>query len=171
MVDEPPAPIERRRSRGAEYRIPLPGDVTLMPDEEIVKVGQFHPGIYWKGVAVFALAIVLLIRVFNLGVFILLVAGVMLALAYLTKHYLLLILTNRRLLIRTGILRMDTVQLSLERVESVELERTIMGQFLGYAAVVVTGTGSRVMAVPFVEEPQKFRQLIDQQIFSLQPKN
>ena len=156
---------------GADRRIPLPADVSILPDEKIIRVASFHWGIYWKGLVVLALAVFLLIYVRNLGVFMLIVASGMLGVAYLVKHYLLLILTNKRLLIRSGLIRMDTVQLALDRVESVELERTIPGMLMGYASVVITGTGSRVMAVPFVDQAHQFRRLTDERIYAEQHKD
>lgn len=147
-------------------RIPLPNDVSILPGEKIVKIARFHWGIYWKGLVVMAFAVLLLLTVRNLGIFMVLVAGGMLGVAYMTKHYLLLVLTNKRLLIRSGLIRMDTVQLAVDRIESVELERTIPGMIMGYASVVITGTGSRVMAVPFVENPHIFRRLTDEVIYT-----
>lgn len=149
-----------------QRRIPLPNDVSVLPDEKVIKVASFHWGIYWKGFVVLGFAFLLLINVFNLGVFMLLVSGGMLGVSYMTKHYLLLILTNKRVLLRSGLIRMDTVQLPIERIESVELERTIPGMIMGYASVVFTGTGSRVMAVPFVDMPHIFRRLTDEVIYA-----
>jgi uncharacterized membrane protein YdbT with pleckstrin-like domain len=149
-----------------DRKIPLPNDVSLLPDEKLIKNAVFHWGIYWKGCVVGVFGLLLTLKVFNLGVFILFVASLMLGLAYMTKHFMLLVLTNKRLLIRSGLIRMDTVQLSLERVESVELERTIPGMLLGYASVVITGTGSRVMAVPFVDLPHVFRRLTEERVYA-----
>lgn len=167
MNEEPISPpTAASASASRPRRIPLPDDVSVLPDEKIIKIAQFHWGIYWKSGAVGILAFFLLITVFNLGVFMILVAGAMFGVAYMTKHYLLLILTNKRLLIRSGLIRMDTVQLSIERIESVELERTIPGMIMGYASVVITGTGSRIMAVPFVEQPHIFRRLTDEVVYT-----
>ncbi len=135
-----------------------------------MRVAEFHWGIYWKGGVVLLLAIILLIQVFNLGVFLVLVAGLMLGASYMTKQYLVLVLTNKRILLRSGLIRMDTVQLSIDRIESVEVERTIPGLLMGYGSVVITGTGSRVMAVPFVADPHLFRRATDQ-IFYQAPPN
>lgn len=152
-------------------RIPVPSDVSVLPDEKILRVAEFSYGIYWKGLAVLALGVLVAIKVWTLGLYLMTIAGIMLGVAYVTKHYLLLILTDKRILVRSGILRMDTVQLPLERVESAELERTIPGALLGYAAVVLTGTGSRVIAVPFVDHPQIFRRVVDEQIYATAKKD
>lgn len=145
--------------------IPLPHDVSVLPDERVVKVATFSNGIYWKSGAVFLFSLILMMKVQNLGIFLMLVAGVMFGLAYITRHYMVLILTNKRILVRSGLIRMDTIQLPIERIESVELERTLPGLALGYASVILTGTGSRVMGVPYVDQPHIFRRLTDQVIY------
>ena len=157
--------------QGGGKRIPLPADVSVLPDEKLIRVAEFHWGIYWKGLVVLAIGLLVATQVWTMGLYIMVIAGLMLGTSYLTKHYLLLILTDKRLLVRTGIIRMDTVQMALERIESVELERTIPGMILGYAAVVITGTGSRVVAVPFVDMPHAFRRLTDEQIYAFNNKD
>ena len=160
-----PTPQDRSVTYHSGREIPFPDDVSVLPNERVVRVATFSNGIYWKSALVGAFAFVLLIKVFNLGLFLMLVAVVMFGVAYITKHYLVLILTNKRVLLRSGLIRMDTVQLPIERLESVELERTIPGLVLDYASVVITGTGSRVMGVPFVDDPQTFRRLADRVIY------
>lgn len=163
MSDQEQSPAQpARQSR----RIPLPADVSVLPDERIIRVANFHWGIYWKSAVVGVIGFLLMLKVFNLGAFLMVVAGIMFGVAYMTKHYLLLILTDKRLLIRSGLVRMDTVQLSLDRVESIETERTIPGMLMGYASIVITGTGSRIMAVPFVDQPMQFRRLTDERIYA-----
>lgn len=172
MMDEPQS--NHQNTGGGEKTslpaIPLPRDVSLFDEESVVHVATFHNGIYWKGLAVMAFALFLMMRVFNLGLFLVLVAGIMLGIAYVTKHYLLLILTTRRVLLRTGLVRMDTVQLPIDRIESAEIERTIPGMVMGYGGIVFTGTGSRMMAVPYVADPHIFRQKVDRLIYGERKK-
>ena len=121
----------------------------IKEDEKIIRVAQIHWGIYWKTMAVAVIALLMLISpLFNLGVFMAFVAFVMFTLATLYKNFLLLVLTDKRVFLRYGIIRVDTIQIRHSRIESVETERTIMGQLLGYAAVVIYGTGSRRTAIP-----------------------
>ena len=136
----------------------------LQEGEEILRVATIHPGIYWKTVAVGIIALILIINIptFNLGIFVAFVAFVMFCLATLYKHFLLLVLTNRRVFLRHGILRVDTIQIRHSRIESVETERTIMGQILGYASVVIMGTGSRNTAIPFIADALAFRNELDE---------
>ncbi len=137
----------------------------LRKDEQVLRVAQIHRGIYWKTAFVGALTLFLLFTpLFNLGVFLALVTVIMFTIATLYKHFLLLVLTNRRVFLRYGIVRVDTIQIRHSRIESVETERTIMGQILGYAAVVIYGTGSRTTAIPFIADALEFRNELDEML-------
>ncbi len=140
----------------------------LQPGETLVRLARVSNGIYWKSVAVLILALIVMTSVilFNLGVFLLLVAAIMATHAYLTKHYLILALTDKRVLVRQGILNLDTVQLRYNRIESVELEWSIPGRILSYSVVVMTGTGSRVAVVPFIADGPQFRKDLDERLYA-----
>lgn len=143
----------------------------LKDDEKILRVAKIHSGIYWKSIAVGIIAIVMLFGpLFNLGVFMCLVTLILFTIATLYKHYLLLVLTDKRVLLRHGILRVDTIQIRHSRIESVETERTIMGQILGYASVVVYGTGSRITAIPFIADALEFRVEMDERLGAYEDK-
>lgn len=142
----------------------------LREGETLQKVAAVHWGIYWKGIAVLLLALILMIYVFNLGAFLLIVSSVMLGYAYLIKYYLLLALTDKRVIVRHGIVNLDVVQLHYNRIESVEVFRPIMGRILGYGTVLVTGTGSRVTGIPFVANADAMRTAIDEVVFQQQEK-
>ncbi len=144
----------------------------LMPGEKIMRIAQISPGIYWKGFAVLLLAVILLFSgtLFNLGLFFLFISVLMLSVSYLTRYFLLLAATDKRIIIRHGILNLDTIQFRYSKLESVELSRTIIGQILGYASVVITGTGSRVTVIPFIADASRFRQELNKVLFEQDDK-
>ena len=77
--------------------------------------------------------------------------------ALLVKEILLMVLTNKRVLVRYGILQVDVVDMRFSKIESIELERMIPGYILGYANVVLMGTGNRYVVIPFVDNALEFR--------------
>ena len=81
----------------------------------------------------------------------------MLVHAKLKKEILFLVLTNKRVLFRYGILQVDVVDMRFSKIESVELERMPPGYILGYANVVMMGTGNRYIVIPYVENAVEFR--------------
>lgn len=138
-------------------------DLSLKPDETVLCQGHISMGIYWPSALVgfFSLLIALVIHP-NLGGFLLIVAILMFVSAYFRRIVTIVVVTNQRLHIRQGIFMTESVQLRLEQIESVEIFRTPVGMALGYGMLVVTGTGSRVSSVPYVENAVDIRQAIDQ---------
>lgn len=138
-------------------------DLALKPDETILARGKISLGIYWPaaGVAVISLLTAAVIHP-NLGGFLFVVALMTFVIAYLRRMMTIVVVTNQRLHIRQGIFMTESVQLRLEQIESVEIFRTPVGMAIGYGMLVVTGTGSRVSNVPYVENAAELRQAIQQ---------
>lgn len=124
----------------------------LLNGEYVVKSATISQGIYWKAIGVFILA--LLVAFFiapELGVLLGVVSVLMSIYAIILKEILLLVVTNKRILVRYGILQVDVVDMHFDKVESIELERMLPGYLLGYASVVIMGTGNRLIVIPYVE--------------------
>lgn len=130
----------------------------MVSGEEVVLRAELHNAIYWKAVAVLGIAVLFLLFVaVPLGVLLLVVGAIMLILAIITKHYLLLAITNKRVLARYGLLQMDVVDIRFSKIESIDLERMLPGHLFGYATVVVMGTGQRFIRIPFIANAEAFR--------------
>lgn len=134
----------------------------LLPGERVVHIATISPGVYWKGIVLFFISLAVMVLAFPLGAFLLLVSLIMLALAFTAQRYLLLAATDKRVIIRHGILFLDVIQLRYSKIESVELAWTLIGEMLGYASVVITGTGNRMTIVPFVADAVEFRRSINE---------
>lgn len=134
----------------------------LVKGEEILVQGQIHPAIYWKAIAVLVFAILLTFKVHVLGIFFGVVSLIMFITATLTRHFLLLALTNKRVLSRYGVIQVDIVALQFKQIESIELERMLLGQILGYATVVIMGTGRRHVRIPYIANAAEFRRKYDE---------
>ena len=76
--------------------------------------------------------------------------------------------TNRRVLIKTGMTSRRTLDLMLSRVESIGVEETAAGRMLGYGSVVVRGTGGTPEPFVMIAHPQEFRRAVQEQIGSPQ---
>ena len=134
-------------------------DKMLVKGEEVVEQAVISPFIFWQSAVVFALAVLVgAFVVFELGVLLAVSALVMFVYAALRKKIMMLVLTNKRILFRYGILQVDVVDLRFSKVESVELERMPTGYVMGYANVVMMGTGNRYVVIPYVENGPEIRQ-------------
>lgn len=134
----------------------------LLEGETMIIQGRVHPAIYWKSVAVFGLALVMLFNAFALGMFLAFVATIMFFLAGLTQRYLVLILTDKRVIIRAGVAFVELIEIRHSQIESVELFYTLPGQIFRYASVVVSGTGRRSVMVPYMENAVEFRRALEE---------
>src|SRR5450755_1939964 len=75
--------------------------------------------------------------------------------------------TNRRVVIKTGIISRKTIEMLLNKVESIEVSETAFGRMLGYGTIVVIGTGGTTEPFHDVAHPLEFRSQVQQQIEKL----
>ncbi len=124
----------------------------LVSGEKVLAVGEISSkGIYWKSIAVFGIALLFAMFVASeLGVLLGVTALVMFGYAAAVKAILLLVITDKRVIVRYGLLQIEVVDLHFDKVESIELERMLTGYIMGYANVVIMGTGNRFIRIPYV---------------------
>jgi uncharacterized membrane protein YdbT with pleckstrin-like domain len=137
----------------------------LREGEKVLGKAIISQGIFWKPLVMLMVALFFFTFAPPLGFFLSLVALVMGGFFYVMKHFMMFVVTNQRLLIRSGIIKIDTLQIRLDRIESVEIQRTLMGQFLNYATLVVTGTGSRLAFIPYMENAAQLRNILDEVLY------
>ena len=70
--------------------------------------------------------------------------------------------TNRRVIIKVGLVSRRTVELNLEKVESIGVEQTILGRILGYGTIVVVGTGGTKEPFRAIADPMGFRRAVNE---------
>lgn len=136
----------------------------LVKGEEVILRADLHWAIYWKSIAVLIFALLVFFMIPQFGILFGIVGVIMLCVAMLTQHYLILAVTNKRVLARYGLLQMDVVDIRLSKIESIDLERMLLGHILGYATVVVMGTGQRVIRVPFIGNADVFRRYYNEMV-------
>lgn len=66
-------------------------------------------------------------------------------------------ITNKRLIIKTGILSRKTLELNLSKIESVNVNQSILGRILGYGSLGVIGTGGTKEYFVSIKNPLEFR--------------
>ncbi len=67
------------------------------------------------------------------------------------------VVTNHRVIYKTGLLARHTLEINRSKVESVDVDQSITGRFLGYGTVVVRGTGGSLEPIRNVADPLGFR--------------
>lgn len=68
-----------------------------------------------------------------------------------------LVLTDRRIIAKRGIMSRETVEMNLTKVESLHVSQGIMGRILNYGDVAVVGTGASLEPLRGVSRPLELR--------------
>jgi uncharacterized membrane protein YdbT with pleckstrin-like domain len=100
------------------------------------------------------------------GVFLLLGTAVLVA-GVVKRRSTEIVVTTRRVLIKTGILRRRTVELLLSKIESVDVTETVGGRMLGFGKVVLRGTGGTPETFDRIANPLEFRRQVQSQVDAL----
>ena len=73
-------------------------------------------------------------------------------------------ITNKRVIVKMGLIRRQTLELNLQRVESVSVDQTIMGRILGYGTLTIIGTGGTREPFRRIAHPLEFRKAVEEQL-------
>jgi uncharacterized membrane protein YdbT with pleckstrin-like domain len=118
----------------------------LIKDERVVHVGHISLWSLWGYIA---LGVVLL-PAFGIGLIFLIAAFV----KYKTTE---LAITTRRVIAKFGFIRRRTVELNINKVESIQVDQSVMGRILGYGTLVISGGGNPQAPIPGISNPIAFR--------------
>lgn len=72
--------------------------------------------------------------------------------------------TNRRVIIKTGVISRRTVELNLVKVESVAVDQSIFGRMFDCGTITIIGTGGTKESFPSIAAPLGFRRAVQQEI-------
>lgn len=66
-------------------------------------------------------------------------------------------ITNKRVIIKVGLIRRRTLEMNLQKIESVNINQGILGRMLGYGTITIVGTGGTRESFPQIANPLEFR--------------
>ena len=85
-------------------------------------------------------------------------AALMFALrAWLIRRMTEFVVTDRRVIYARIIVRRNTVEVNMDKIESVDVNQTLLGRIFGYGDVTIKGTGSTLEPLLNVDRPIAFR--------------
>lgn len=143
----------------------------LQPGETIKAIGKLHWIIFARAFVLLAVGIVLLIyaetlssqlgRLVQLIGWAALVLGVVALLhAWFVRWITELAVTNHRVIYKRGFLRRRTVEMNMDKVETVDVEQSVLGRLLGFGTIRVRGTGQGIENLTQVAAPIELRSAI-----------
>ncbi|HEY0369046.1 MAG TPA: PH domain-containing protein [Chthoniobacterales bacterium] len=71
-----------------------------------------------------------------------------------------LVVTNLRVLIKTGVIRRQTLEMFVSKVESIAVDQSFLGRMLDYGTVVIRGTGGFQEPFETIARPLEFRNCV-----------
>jgi len=94
----------------------------------------------------------------------LLVAAIFFGIGFVRRSATEMAVTNKRVIVKSGIVNRRTIELLLPRIESIAVEEPALGRVLGYGTVIVRGTGGTPEVFPQIARPLEFREQVQRQI-------
>lgn len=76
--------------------------------------------------------------------------------------------TNKRVLMKEGLVSRRTFETMLSKVEGVDVEQTFWGRMLGFGTVTVTGTGGSTETYRKIANPLELRRRVQMQLMELE---
>jgi len=65
--------------------------------------------------------------------------------------------TDRRVIYKRGFIRRHTIEMNMDKVESVDVNQSILGRILDYGTIIVRGTGAGLEPLTSIDSPIEFR--------------
>ena len=141
-------------------------DKVLQEGEQVRYTASLHWILYAPGAALCLLAAILYLMPLTGGLGTLVWLGALVALAagviLLAREWFIwwtteIAVTSRRIIYKTGFISRKTTEMHMDKVESVDIEQSVLGRILDYGDVVVRGAGAGIEPIPQVAAPLDLR--------------
>ena len=143
----------------------------LQPGEHVKAVGRLHWIIFLRAIGLAAIGVALLVLARELEPQIrdvaVIAAGIMFVLALLAflqasfqRSITELAVTDHRVIYKRGFLRRHTVEMNMDKVETVDVDQSVLGRLLGFGSIRVLGTGQGIENLDRVAAPLQLRNAI-----------
>jgi uncharacterized membrane protein YdbT with pleckstrin-like domain len=140
----------------------------LQPDEAVVHQSRLHPLIFLPAALWLVIALVLLVAStqfsgdISLGFKAAAALFGLLALASWARAAIRrvtteLAVTDRRVIYKSGLLSRHTLEMNRSKVESVDVDQSILGRVCGFGTIIVRGTGGSLEPIRMISDPLTFR--------------
>ena len=144
-------------------------DKVLQPSEIVLATGHMHWIVYVRGVALIALGTICLLAPMTgsaaiplriVGGIVLLIGLVAFLRSWIRKVTTEVAVTNKRVIKKTGLVQRLTAEMNMDKVESVDVDQSILGRLLDYGTIVIRGTGSGLEGLRYIAKPLELRSAI-----------
>jgi uncharacterized membrane protein YdbT with pleckstrin-like domain len=144
-------------------------DTYLMPGENVVYRTRLHWAVFLPAIFSFILAAGLLLThnagLATVGVLLLVFGVFPLAItSVIARASSEFAVTNKRVLIKIGLIRRQSLETLLSKIETIRVDQSILGRMWDYGTIVVSGTGGSKEPFRNIAAPMEFRRVVQEQI-------
>ncbi|HEY1791407.1 MAG TPA: PH domain-containing protein [Opitutaceae bacterium] len=146
----------------------------LMSDERVARETRLTATVYLPALALLAVSAALFIEVYAVrmgGPYVRPLPWAFLALAliaavpaFLRRASSDFAVTNRRVIVKTGLLRRHSTEILLRQVEGITVDQGIAGRIFNFGTIIVEGTGVDRTPYRGISAPLKFRLAVQEQV-------
>jgi len=126
---------------------------TLTKDEKVAHVGMTSP---WSLSPTITAGLLFILMGFSTKP-LFLVGSIFLLTAYIRYVTTELAITNKRVIAKFGFIRRSTIELNIDKVESIQVVQSIFGRIFNYGSLTISGAGNPQAPVPGISNPMGFR--------------
>jgi len=145
----------------------------LQPNENILVIGRLHWIVYMQAILLLVVGMLLVALGYNLtnesirtyftyatvAIF-----GVGAAVSFLHAWFIRWItefaVTDRRVIYKCGFISRHTVEMNMDKIESVDVDQSLLGRMLNYGTIHVLGTGEGIESLRRIAAPLALRNAI-----------
>lgn len=134
-------------------------------DEDIVYFARLHWVIFAGPLLSLFVSIALYIYLTpfpQLGLFLGAFSLLWILMTWVTYYFSSITIKKKQVILRTGIVVRQTVDMPLSKIETIDIRQSIMGSIFRYGALVITGTGGTRHLVNYLQRPLTCRRYIEQ---------
>jgi uncharacterized membrane protein YdbT with pleckstrin-like domain len=141
-------------------------DAILQPGEKVLFAGTIHWVVYFPAALMLALALAALTQAgqgpagaigFAIAAGFAVVGGAMALSAWFRRWTTEVDVTDRRIVYKRGFIKRHTVELNMDKVESVDVDQSVLGRLLDYGDITIRGTGIGIEPLRGIGSPLDFR--------------
>ena len=105
---------------------------------------------------------VYIIQLRELSLFLAVFALLYVLMTWITYHFSSITIKRKQVILRTGMIVRQTVDIPLNKIETIDIRQSIIGSILRYGTLVITGTGGTRHLINYLDKPLTCRRYIEQ---------
>lgn len=134
-------------------------------DTNVIYFTRLHWIIFFWPVVGLILSILIqiyIIQLWQISIFLAIFALIWIVMTWVTYYFSSVTIKPKQVILRTGIIVRQTVDIPLNKIETIDIRQSILGSILRYGAIIITGTGGTRHLINYLYRPLTCRRYIEQ---------